>query len=147
VSHTEKIKRVLALDVGTKRIGMAISDELGITAQGIGTLERKNKKSDFAHLDTVLERYGVVELVVGIPLRMSGEEGTQAGKIRGFAQELKERTGLPLHFWDERLTSAEAHRVLNEAGMTRLNRKGKVDQMAAIMILQGWMEKQRVGSD
>jgi putative Holliday junction resolvase len=147
VSHTEKIKRVLALDVGTKRIGMAISDELGITAQGIGTLERKNKKSDFAHLDTVLERYGVVELVVGIPLRMSGEEGTQAEKIRGFAQELKERTGLPLHFWDERLTSAEAHRVLNEAGMTRLDRKGKVDQMAAIMILQGWMEKQRVGSD
>jgi putative holliday junction resolvase len=141
VNRTEKRKRVLALDVGTKRIGMAVTDELGITAQGLATLERQNKKSDLARLVHVLQEYDVGEVVVGMPLRMSGDEGTQAEKMRAFAHDLKEQSGLPLHFWDERLTSAEANRMLDEAGMTRLDRKGKVDQMAAVMILQSWMER------
>jgi putative holliday junction resolvase len=141
VNRPEKRRRVLALDVGTKRIGMAVTDELGITAQGLETLERQNKKADLSRLVHVLQEYDIGEVVVGMPLRMSGDEGIQAEKMRAFARDLAEQSGLPFHFWDERLTSAEANRLLDEAGMTRLDRKGKVDQMAAVMILQGWMEK------
>lgn len=141
VSSAEKRGRVLALDVGLRRIGMAVTDELGITAQGLATLERANKKADLARLDAILRQYAIGEIVVGLPLRMSGEEGTQAQKIREFVRDLGEHTNLPIHVWDERLTSAEANRMLNEAGMTRQQRKGKVDRMAAVLILQGWIAR------
>ena len=119
---------------------MAVSDPLGITAQGIETLQRKNKRSDFAQLERVIREYEVREIVVGLPLRMSGAEGTQAEKMQTFAKELRKRFGLPVHLWDERLTSAEANRLLRESELSIEKRGKAVDRMAAVLILQSWME-------
>jgi putative holliday junction resolvase len=132
--------RVLGLDVGARRIGVAVSDLLGITAQGLETLQRKNKKHDFAHLDRVIREYEVKEIVVGLPLRMSGVEGAQAEKIHAFVADLQRHFHLPIHLWDERLTSAEANRLLRETELSIEKRGKAVDRMAAILILQGWME-------
>jgi putative Holliday junction resolvase len=134
--------RVLGLDVGSKRIGIAISDELGITAQGLETLQRKNKKADFAALDLLIRKHCVREIVIGLPLRLSGAEGMQSEKMRDFAEELRERTQLPVHLFDERLTSAEANRVLRESNISISKRAAAVDRMAAVLILQAWMEAQ-----
>jgi putative Holliday junction resolvase len=137
----ETIKgRILGLDVGSRRIGMAVSDPLGITAQGIETLQRRNKRTDLAALQSVIREYGVVEIVVGLPLRMSGAEGIQSEKMQVFAEDLRKRSGLPVHLWDERLTSAEANRLLRETDLSIEKRGKAVDRMAAILILQGWME-------
>lgn len=135
--------RILGLDVGSRRIGMAVSDPLGITAQGIETLQRRNKRTDLAALQRVMREYGVVEIVVGLPLRMSGAEGVQSEKMQVFAEDLRKRSGLPVHLWDERLTSAEANRVLRETDLSIEKRGKAVDRMAAILILQGWMENRR----
>ena len=132
--------RVLGLDVGARRIGIAVSDPLGITAQGLETLHRKNKKYDFSFLHRVIREYGVAEIVVGLPLRMSGAEGIQAEKIQAFADDLRKHFKLPVHLWDERLTSAEANRLLRETDLSIEKRGQAVDRMAAILILQGWME-------
>jgi putative Holliday junction resolvase len=118
-----------------------VSDPLGITAQGLETLERKNKRHDFAHLERLIREYEVKEIVVGLPLRMSGIEGTQAEKMQAFAEELRQKFGLRVHLWDERLTSAEANRLLRETGLSIEKRGKAVDRMAAVLILQGWMEK------
>jgi putative Holliday junction resolvase len=133
-------RRVLGLDVGARRIGVAISDPLGITAQGLETLHRKNKKYDLQFLNRVIREYDVQEIVVGLPLRMSGAEGIQAGKIQEFAEDLRKRFKLPVHLWDERLTSAEANRLLRATDLSIEKRGKAVDRMAAILILQGWME-------
>jgi putative holliday junction resolvase len=132
--------RVLGLDVGSRRIGIAVSDPLGVTAQGLKTLQRKNKRHDFEQLGQIIRQYDVKELVVGLPLRMSGAEGTQAGKMQEFAEELRRRFQLPVHLWDERLTSAEANRLLRETDLSIAKRGKAVDRMAAVLILQGWME-------
>jgi len=132
--------RILGLDVGARRIGMAVSDPLGITAQGIETLQRRNKRSDFEQLRGVIREYHVKEIVVGLPLRMSGAEGTQSEKMRIFAAELSKKFGLPVHLWDERLTSAEANRFLRQTELSIEKRGKAVDRMAAVLILQGWME-------
>ena len=132
--------RILGLDVGSKRIGVAVSDPLGITAQGLETLQRRNKRLDFEALGELVKTWEVTEIVVGFPLRMSGEEGVQAEKMQRFAGELRERLNLPVHLWDERLTSAEANRVLRETEMSIQRRGQVVDRMAAVLILQSWME-------
>jgi len=119
---------------------MAVSDPLGITAQGIETLQRKNKRTDLAELQHIIREYGIIEVVVGLPLRMSGAEGIQSEKMQVFAQELRKKSGLPVHLWDERLTSAEANRLLRETEISIEKRGKAVDRMAAILILQGWME-------
>lgn len=139
------VGRILGLDVGSRRIGVAVSDPLGITAQGLETLERRNKRHDFEQLRQVIREYQVKEIVVGLPLRMSGAEGTQSEKMRAFAEELQKKFGLPVHLWDERLTSAEANRFLRETELSIEKRGKAVDRMAAILILQGWME-QRAGA-
>lgn len=139
-SPGRRVQRVLGLDVGSKRIGIAISDPLGITAQGLETLQRQNKRLDFEKLSKLVCDYQVAEIVVGFPLRMSGAEGIQAEKMQRFAQELRERIGLPVHLWDERLSSAEANRLLRETEMSIKRRGQVVDQMAAVLILQSWME-------
>jgi putative Holliday junction resolvase len=136
-------RRVLGLDVGARRIGIAISDPLSITAQGIETLHRKNKKYDLQHLNRVIREFEVQEIVVGLPLRMSGDEGIQAGKIQEFAEDLRKRFKLPVHLWDERLTSAEANRLLRETDLSIEKRGKAVDRMAAILILQSWMDSRR----
>ena len=123
---------------------MAVSDTLGITAQGLETLQRKNKRTDFERLGRVIREYEVREVVVGLPLRMSGAEGTQAEKMQAFAEELRKRFRLPVHLWDERLTSAEANRLLRETEMSIEKRGKAVDRMAAVLILQGWMERNRL---
>ena len=137
--------RVLGLDVGSKRIGLAISDLLGITAQGLETLHRQNKRLDFGQLEKVIRDYEVTEIVVGYPLRMSGAEGIQAEKMQGFAEELRQRFQLPVHLWDERLSSAQANRLLRETEMSIKRRGQVVDQMAAVLILQSWMDARSGG--
>ena len=133
--------RILALDVGSRTIGLAVTDPLGITAQGLDTIRRKNKRTDFAALEQIIQKYQVVELVVGLPLRMSGLEGTQAEKMQVFAEELRKRFELPVHLWDERLTSAEANRLLRETELSIKKRGAVVDRLAAVLILQGFMER------
>lgn len=133
--------RILGLDVGSRRIGVAVSDPLGITAQGLETLERRNKRHDFEYLQRVIQEYDIREIVVGLPLRMSGAEGIQSDKMHAFAEELRKRFRLPVHLWDERLTSAEANRLLRETDLSIEKRGKAVDRMAAILILQGWMEQ------
>jgi len=133
-------KRILGLDVGSRRIGIAVSDPLGLTSQGLPTLQRQNKRLDFQALGDVIREYEISQIVVGFPLRMSGEEGVQAEKMQRFAEELRERFGLPVHLWDERLTSAQANRLLRETEMSIRRRGQVVDQMAAVLILQSWME-------
>ena len=132
--------RILALDVGSKTIGLAVSDALGITAQGLETIRRRNKRFDLAALHSVIRRHGVTELVVGLPLRLSGKPGTQAEKVSAFAAELREKFKIPVRLWDERLTSAEANRILKESEISIRKRAGAVDRLAAVLILQNYME-------
>jgi putative holliday junction resolvase len=139
------VRRILSLDFGSKTIGLAVSDPLGITAQGLPTLRRKNKRTDFAALAAVIERFEVAEIVMGLPLHMSGRAGIQAEKAQLFAEELRTRFGLPVHLWDERLTSAEANRVLRESEMSIRRRGEVVDRLAAVLILQSFMEARRHG--
>src|ERR1700733_15128546 len=136
--------RILGLDVGSRRIGIAVSDPLGITAQGLDTLQRRNKRHDLAALELLIREYEVREIVVGLPLRMSGAEGTQSEKMQLFAEDLRKRFRLPVHLWDERLTSAEANRLLRETELSIEKRAKAVDRMAAVLILQGWMEGNRL---
>lgn len=133
-------RRVLALDVGSKRIGVAVSDPLGITAQGLETIQRQNKRRDWEALSAVAKHYDVGEIVVGLPLRLSGAEGTQSEKMRRFADELQAQLGVPVHLWDERWTSTEANRLLREANLSIEKRGKAVDRMAAVLILQSWLE-------
>lgn len=132
--------RILAIDYGSRRMGLAVSDPLGITAQGLDTLERKNKRRDFARLEQVIRDYEVQEIVLGYPLRMSGESGPQSEKVAAFAEEVRKAFKLPVHLWDERLTSAEANRVLREAELSIEKRARAVDRMAAVLILQSFLQ-------
>ena len=142
-SASPGVRRILSLDFGSKTIGLAVSDPLGITAQGLPTLRRKNKRTDFASLADVIQKYEVAEIVMGLPLHMSGRAGTQAEKAQLFAEELRARFRLPVHMWDERLTSAEANRVLRESEMSIRKRGEVVDRLAAVLILQSFMESRR----
>jgi len=130
----------LGLDVGSKTIGVAITDPLGITAQGLETLHRKNKRLDFEQLARLVRNYEVSEIVVGYPLRLSGVEGRQSQKMQLFAEELRKKFGLPVHLWDERLSSRQANRILREAELSIKKRAEAVDRLAAVLILQSWME-------
>lgn len=145
--RTEISRRLLGLDVGSKRIGVAVSDALGITAQGLATIRRKNKRTDFAELERVIRDYQVAEIVVGYPLHMkSGGQTAGSERMEGFAGELRQRFGLPVHLWDERLTTAEAQRVLRETEMSSKRRAQVVDRMAAVLILSSFLEKRRSGN-
>jgi len=130
----------MALDVGKVRIGVALSDPLGYTAQPLLTLWRKTRGEDFRSLLRLIRRHEVVEIVVGDPLHMSGDVSPWAAKVREFADELRQRSGLPVQLWDERLSSVAAHEILNEAGRDQRDRKYVIDQVAAVVILRDWME-------
>jgi putative Holliday junction resolvase len=137
------IPRFLALDVGLKRIGIAVSDELGLTAQPVLTLERRrNPREDLRSIGRLCRRFAVSGIVVGNPLKLTGEVSTQAAKIQAFAAALGELTGLPIHLWDERLTTHEAHQLLYEAGHARQDHRHMVDQVAATLILQSFLDHQ-----
>jgi len=132
--------RILALDLGKKRIGLALSDELGITAQGLPTLERRNKRLDFAVLSAVIRDNHVQQIVVGLPLRMSGEEGRQADWVRAFAEELKGHVDVPIELRDERWTSKQAERVLMGSGIRHEDRKPAIDRLSAVILLQDYLD-------
>lgn len=132
--------RLLGLDVGNRRIGIAVSDLLGITAQGIDTLERRNKRYDLQHLARVIRDYNISEIVVGLPRRLSGTDSAQTEKVFAFVEDLKKKFSIPIHLWDERLTSAQANRLLKEAELSIEKRAAAVDRMAAMLILQSFME-------
>ena len=132
--------RVLALDVGARRIGLAISDALGVTAQGLDTLERTNIREDIARLQALAREREVSLILVGHPLHMSGREGRQAQYVRDFADRLKERTGIPVQFWDERLTTVQASRVLRESGISIRKRARAIDRLAAVLLLESYLD-------
>jgi putative Holliday junction resolvase len=119
---------------------VAVSDELGLTAQPVLTLERRhNRREDLRRLGRLARKFGVVGIVVGNPLHLSGDASPQTEKTQAFAAELGELTGLPIHLWDERLTSREAHQILYEAGRPRQEHREVVDQVAAVLILEGFL--------
>lgn len=132
--------RILGLDVGARRIGIAVSDPLGLTAQGLPTLHRRNRRYDHSELRQVINKYSVKEIVIGNPLRMSGESGAQAEKMAAFAAQLGQEFSLPIHLWDERLSTAEAHRLLDETAIRDARRKEVIDKMAAVLILQSFLD-------
>ena len=141
--ETLRPPRYLAIDVGTKRIGIAVSDELGLTAQPVLTLERRrNRREDLRSIARLCRRFGVAGIVVGNPIKLTGEISPQATKVQAFAAELGDLAGLPIQLWDERLTTHEAHQLLYEAGQARHKHRFVVDQVAATMILQEFLDKQ-----
>lgn len=133
----------MALDLGKRRIGLALSDELGLTAQGLETLERVNIRKDLARLDKLAREHSVARIVIGNPLLMDGREGSQAEHAREFGARLQEATGLPVEFWDERLTTVEAQRVLRQSGVGIEKRARAVDRLAAVILLESYLDAQR----
>jgi len=131
--------RVLALDVGKKRIGLAVSDELGLTAQGIETFVRTRIRDDLDALKQIAVQWNVHTLLVGKPLHMSGEESRQSEYTREFAERLGKRLGLPIVYWDERLSSREAERLMREGGASLEQSRQAVDRMSAILILESYL--------
>jgi putative Holliday junction resolvase len=143
MAEQERPARIMALDVGARRIGVAVSDPLGITAQGLETIQRQNKRRDLEALRRLLADYQIREVVVGLPLRLSGAEGTQSEKMRVFADDLHRHLGVTVHLWDERWTSTEANRLLRQTDLSIEKRAKAVDRMAATLILQSWLEAHR----
>jgi len=133
--------RILGLDLGRKRMGIAISDELGWTAQGLETLEREAIGKDLDHLARVIQDYGVTELVVGLPKNQYGEIGAAAQEVLDFVELCKARFDIPVVTWDERFTTVAATRYLIEADLSRKKRKKVVDKVAAVLILQGYLDR------
>ncbi|HWP47572.1 MAG TPA: Holliday junction resolvase RuvX [Candidatus Limnocylindrales bacterium] len=141
----ENIYRILGLDVGSKTIGIAVSDVLHLTAQGVGTIQRKSLKKDFQALSHVIDRYQIGEIVVGLPRNMNNSLGEQAEEILNFIARLKKYFKLPVRTWDERLTTIAADRVLEEAEVHPKKRKKVVDKIAAALILQGYLDFKKMG--
>ena len=129
--------RIMGLDYGTKTVGVAVSDPLGITAQAVETVTRKDENK---LRKTLATEYGVEKFVIGFPKHMNNDIGERAEKALEFGEMLKRRTGIEIVMWDERLTTVEAERTLMESGVRRENRKQYVDQIAAVFILQGYLD-------
>ncbi len=134
--------RILAIDLGTKNIGLAVSDPLGLTAQPLPTLRRSNRRADLAHLGELVEALAVERVLVGHPLHLKGYAGARAQQAERFADRLQEKLEVPVELFDERLTTVEAERLLREAGATRAERRRAADQIAAQLILQTYLDKQ-----
>jgi len=133
--------RILALDLGKRRIGLAVSDGLGITAQGLETLQRTTIREDMARLARLAAEREVTLLLMGNPIHMSGREGRQAVYVREFAARLAEATGLPVEFWDERLTTVAALRVLKDSGISIEKRAKAVDRLSAVILLESYLDR------
>jgi putative Holliday junction resolvase len=132
--------RILAIDLGKRRIGLALSDELGITAQGLPTLTRTNIKEDLNALANLIQEKGIELILMGNPLHMSGRDSKQAEYTRDFAGRLERRTGVAIRFWDERLTTVQAERVLRESGISIQKRASAVDRLAAVLLLESYLD-------
>jgi len=135
--------RILALDLGKRRIGLALSDELGITAQGLKTLERTNLREDLARLAKLVSQHNVTLIVMGNPLHMSGREGRGTEHARAFGARLQAATAIPVELWDERLTTVQAQRVLRESGVSIEKRAKAVDRLAAVILLESYLDSRR----
>ena len=136
--------RILGLDIGSKRIGVAVSDELGFTAQGVETLNCKSPQEDAAAILRLTKEYNAEEIVVGIPYNMDGTEGPQVEKVRDTIDTIKKQVNVPIREWDERLSTVAAERVLLEADMSRSKRRKVIDKLAAVLILQGYLDRQNL---
>jgi len=135
--------KILGLDIGEKRIGIAISDALGIIAQGLETFYRENPPGIIEKLRKIVKEEGVSAIVVGLPLNMDGTEGPKAKEAINFADELKKEIGLPVKLWDERLSTVEVEKLMISAGASRAKRKKKIDKLAAQVILQGYLDSRK----
>lgn len=140
----KKLMRIMGLDVGSKTIGVAISDELGITAQGFKTIKRKAMEDDLRELDAIISQFKIEKIVVGLPKNMDGSLGKQAEFVLGWIEDFKNKIQLPVETWDERLSTVEATKTLLKADLSRKKRKGVIDKLAAVLILQGYL--QQIGS-
>ena len=140
--------RIMGLDYGSKTVGVAISDPLLITAQGIEIIRRKDEnklRQTLARIEELIGEYEVTEIVLGLPKNMNDTLGDRANISLEFKEKLERRTGLPVHMWDERLTTVEADKTMMEAGVRRENRKEYVDKIAATLILQGYLDRRSLG--
>ena len=135
--------RVLALDLGKKRIGLALSDELGVTAQGLETMVRTNIREDLARLSEIASEKNVTLILIGNPMHMSGRDGRQTEFARDFGQRLGATTGIAVEFWDERLTTVAAQRVLRESGISIQKRAKAVDRLAAVILLESYLDSRQ----
>ena len=135
--------RILGLDFGSKTVGVAVSDGLLLTAQGVETIEREDEnklRKTCARIEELIAEYEVTEIVLGLPKNMNNTEGERVEKTKAFGEMLERRTGLPVHYWDERLTTVAAEQILMESGVRRENRKAVIDKVAAGLILQGYLD-------
>jgi putative Holliday junction resolvase len=135
------VPRILAVDFGTRRIGLAVSDALGITAQGLATLERTQLDRDLRHIAALAEEYAVERVIVGNPLSASGRDNVMSRRAAEFAAKLQRRVSCPVELWDERLTSVEANRVLRESGMGIEKRRRAADRVAVTLLLQQYLDR------
>lgn len=134
------MKRYIGLDVGAKRIGIAVSDPLGITAQGVETLQRTTLEKDISRIFELYDQYDASALVIGLPKNMNNTIGFKAEEVRAFADEIEMQRKVPIYWMDERLTTSRAQQVLLEADVSRKKRKKVVDKLAAVFILQSWLD-------
>ncbi len=135
--------RILGLDFGSKTVGVAVSDGLLLTAQGVETIKRKDEnklRKTCARIEELIAEYEITEIVLGLPKNMNNTEGERVEKTKAFGEMLERRTGLPVHYWDERLTTVAAEQILMESGVRRENRKAVIDKVAAGLILQGYLD-------
>ena len=132
--------RILGLDLGDRTIGVAVSDPLGFTAQGITTIRRKSLQYDIEELKKICKEYNIEKVLLGYPKNMNGTEGPRCEIVREFAEVIKEQLDSPIQFWDERLSTVAAHRAMLEADLSRAKRKKIVDKIAAVYILQGYLD-------
>lgn len=135
--------RIMGLDIGDKTIGVSVSDIMGLTAQGVTTIKRIGKKKDIEAIKKIIEEKQVNKIVSGLPKNMNGTVGPQGEKVQKFCELIKEETNLPIEFWDERLSTVAAERSLIEGNVRRENRKKVIDMLAAVIILQGYLDLQR----
>jgi putative Holliday junction resolvase len=135
--------RILALDVGEKNIGLAISDELGYIAQGFASLRQESKDKSFRTIANITKEQSVKEIVVGMPINLDGSLGKKAKEVASFVAELKKKVNIPIKVWDERFSSLQAEKVMLEADMSRKKRKKNVDKLAAQLILQSYLDATR----
>lgn len=139
----QPVPRILGLDHGARRIGVAISDELGLTAQPLLTLVHSNARNDLRSIGRLLRRYACAGIVMGWPIHLSGDRSPRAIAAEIFADSLRAEFNLPVHLWDERMSTAEAHRHLDAVGRGERDRRDVIDQIAAVLILQSWLDAQR----
>ena len=136
--------RIMGLDIGDKTIGVAVRDLMGLTAQGVTTIKRVGKKKDIEAIKQIIAEKQVNKIVSGLPKNMNGTVGPQGEKVQKFCELLKEETNLPIEFWDERLSTVAAERSLIEGNVRRENRKKVIDMLAAVIILQGYLDSKRI---